>query len=235
MLEVDKISVFYGDFQALWEVSIFVKEREAVALIGANGAGKTTVMRTVSGLLKPKSGKVLLNGERIDPLPPYTIAKLGVIQVPEGRLLFPQMTVLENLMMGAYSSEKAWMKRKDTLEYVYSLFPILRERKEQLAGTLSGGEQQMLAIGRSLMALPRILLLDEPSIGLAPKIVELIFDVIRKIHEEGITLLISEQNIELALNICERGYVIETGRVVLEGSSAELMNNKYVKEAFLGL
>lgn len=137
--------------------------------------------------------------------------------------------------MGAYSSEKAWMKRKDTLEYVYSLFPILRERKEQLAGTLSGGEQQMLAIGRSLMALPRILLLDEPSIGLAPKIVELIFDVIRKIHEEGITLLISEQNIELALNICERGYVIETGRVVLEGSSAELMNNKYVKEAFLGL
>jgi branched-chain amino acid transport system ATP-binding protein len=234
MLSVKRINVFYKDFQALWNVEMLVENGEAVALIGSNGAGKTTLLKTISGLLHSHDGEILLDTEKIHMLPPHEIAKRGIVQVPEGRLLFPRMTVLENLMMGAYVGE-AWVKRWDTLDYIYNLFPILKQRSEQTADTLSGGEQQMLAIGRALMAKPKIMLIDELSLGLAPKIVDELFRVIKNVHNQGLTLLIAEQHVDRVLEICERGYVLETGKIVLQGSSKELIENKYIKRAFLGI
>ena len=234
MLSVNKINVFYGDLQALWDVSLKVEKGELVALVGSNGAGKTTTLKTISGLLKPRSGSITFQGVRIDKLQSHQIVELGIVQVPEGRGLFPQMTVYENLLMGAYV-KRAWDKRFETLEFVYNLFPILKERKHQIAGTLSGGEQQMLAIAKALMSRPKILMLDEPSIGLAPKLVLKVFEMIKKIHEEGVTILLVEQNVRRALEIADRAYVLETGRIVLEGTGKELLESEHVKKAYLGL
>jgi len=234
MLEVDKINVFYGDLQALWDVSFDVNEGEIVVVVGSNGAGKTTTLKTISGILNPKSGAINFLKERVDKVLPHRIVDLGIAHVPEGRRLFPHMTVLENLEMGA--SPRRARKRKDkSLEWVYQLFPILKERKNQLAGTLSGGEQQMLAIGRGLMSRPKLLMLDEPSLGLAPKLVIKVFDMIQKINEEGVTVLLVEQNILHALELADRAYVLETGRITLRGRGSELVNNDYVKKAYLGL
>lgn len=234
MLKVNKIDVFYENIQALWEISIEVRKGELVALVGANGAGKTTTLRTISGLLRPASGSIEFLGDRIDKLGPHEIVGKGIIQVPEGRLLFPRLTVLENLKMGSYKSE-AKKRREETLGWVYELFPVLRERRKQLAGTLSGGEQQMLAIGRGLMSIPKILLLDEPSLGLAPKMVDTIFQAITRLNEQGITILLIEQNVARSLEIADRGYVLENGRIALEGTGKELLENEHVKKAYVGI
>jgi len=234
MLEVDNINVFYGDLQALWNLSFRVEKGEVAVIAGPNGAGKTTTLKTISGLLHPKSGSISFLGQRIDRVPPHRIVEMGISHVPEGRRLFPNMTVMENLKVGAYTP-KAWEKRDDTLEWVFQLFPKLKERKDQLAGTLSGGEQQMLAIGRGLMSRPKLLMLDEPSQGLAPKLVLLTFNMIRNINEEGVTILLVEQNVRRALELADRGYIIETGRVSLEGEGEKLLKSKYVKKAYLGL
>ena len=234
MLRVDKINVFYGNIQALWDVSLKVEKGEIVALIGSNGAGKTTTLRTISGLLRPKSGSISFLGEKIDSLDPRIIVEKGLVQIPEGRHLFPYMTVLENLKMGAYPPH-ARKQRQDTLEWVYSLFPILKERKNQLAGTLSGGEQQMLAIARGLMSRPKLLMLDEPSLGLAPLLASKLFDTVKRINrEEGVTILLVEQNIYRALKIADRGYLIETGRITLEAKAQELLKDRKIVEAYLG-
>ena len=234
LLEVNGIDVFYGDLQALWGVSLKVGKGELVAIVGANGAGKTTTLRTISGLLKPRNGTISFMDERIDGAPPHRIVGRGVVQVPEGRKLFPQMTVRENLELGAYTRE-AWEKRSETIEWVYNLFPRLKEREKQLAGTMSGGEQQMLAIGRALMSRPKLLMLDEPSLGLAPILVLQVFDTVKRIREEGISILIVEQNVKMTLSIADRGYVLENGRIVLEGSGGELLGNPHVKKAYLGI
>jgi len=234
MLKVDKINVFYGDLQALWDVSFEVNEGEKVVIVGANGAGKTTTLRTISGLLRPRSGSIEFLGKRIDKLPPHEIVELGIAHVPEGRRLFPRMTVLENLEMGAYT-KRAREKFDDTLEWVFSIFPRLRERKKQIAGTMSGGERQMLAIARGLMSKPKLLMLDEPSLGLAPKLVVKTFEVIERINEEGVTILLVEQNVRHALELADRGYVLETGRITLSGTGEELLKNDYVKKAYLGM
>jgi branched-chain amino acid transport system ATP-binding protein len=233
VLEVSRISVFYGDLQALWNVSLRIDKGGLVAVIGANGAGKTTLLKTISGLLHPRSGTIHFLGKRIDKLTSDKIVKMGVAHVPEGRRLFPYLTVYENLLMGAYASRDAWRRRFDTLEWIYELFPILEERREQLAGTLSGGEAQMLAIARGLMARPKLLMLDEPSLGLAPKLVLKLFDIIKKIHDEGVTILLVEQNIYNALKLADRGYVLVEGRVVLEGAGKELLADEQVKKAYL--
>jgi len=234
MLEVKRINVYYGDLQALWDVSFEVNKGEIVTIVGSNGAGKTTTLRTISGLLRPKPGEISFMGERIDRLPPHKIVEKGIAHIPEGRRLFPYMTVLENLELGAYTRE-AREKKDDTLEWVYQLFPKLKERRSQLAGTLSGGEQQMLAIGRALMSRPKLLMSDEPSLGLAPKLVLLVFEMLKKINEEGITILLVEQNVRHALELADRGYVLETGKIVLEGDSRELLANEHVKKAYLGM
>lgn len=234
MLEVDKINVFYGDLQALWDVSFRVNNGEIVVIAGSNGAGKTTILKTISGLLHPKSGTINLLGRRIDKNPPHNIVDLGVAHIPEGRHLFPYMTVLENLEIGGYT-RRAREKKDETLEWVYQLFPILKERKKQLAGTLSGGERQMLAVGRGLMSRPKLLMLDEPSLGLAPKLVLTVFDIVKNINEEGVTILLVEQNVRHALEITDRAYVLETGKITLEGKGKELLASDYVKKAFLGL
>lgn len=234
MLDVSDIDVFYGDLQALWGVSLKVEKGEIVALVGSNGAGKTTTLRTISGLLCPRSGSVHFLDKRIDGIPPHKIVEEGVVQVPEGRRLFPQMTVKENLELGAYTKE-AWEKRFDTIEWVYTLFPRLKEREKQLAGTMSGGERQMLAVGRALMSKPKLLMLDEPSLGLAPILVVQVFDAVKKIHEEGVSILLVEQNVQKALSIADRGYVLENGRIVLEDIGEELLNNPHVKKAYLGI
>ena len=234
MLKVDKINVFYGDLQALWDVSFEVNEGEKVVIVGANGAGKTTTLRTISGLLRPRSGSIEFLGKRIDKLPPHEIVELGIAHVPEGRRLFPRMTVLENLEVGAYT-KRAREKFDDTLEWVFSIFPRLRERKKQIAGTMSGGERQMLAIARGLMSKPKLLMLDEPSLGLAPKLVVKTFEVIERINEEGVTILLVEQNVRHALELADRGYVLETGRITLSGTGEELLKNDYVKKAYLGM
>ena len=234
MLEVRNISSFYGDLQALWDISFNVEKGEMVTILGPNGAGKTTTLRTVSGLLRPKKGSIEFLGRRIDKLPAYKIVELGIAHVPEGRRLFPKMTVLENIELGAYTQE-ARKKKDDTMEWIFTLFPILKERKKQLAGTLSGGEQQMLAIARALMSRPKLLMLDEPSLGLAPKLVIKVFEMIKKINEEGVTILLVEQNVKRALELAHRGYVLETGRIVLEGPSNELIKNEYIKKSFLGM
>jgi len=234
LLTVHKISVFYGDIQALWEVSFHVREGEIVTLVGSNGAGKTTTLKTISGILPPASGTILFRGEDITRRPTHQIVEKGISLIPEGRRLFPRMSVLENLEMGAYP-RRTRRKKNETLGQVFELFPILKERKTQLVGTLSGGEQQMVAIGRGLMALPRLLLIDEPSLGLAPLVVKELFHVIQEINRQGVTVLLVEQNIHQALKIAHRAYILETGRVTLEGKGEELLNHSYVKTAYLGV
>jgi len=234
MLKIEGVDVYYGDVQALWNVSLQVNQGEIVTLVGANGAGKTTTVKTVSGLLKPARGTIEFEGERIDDKPAHEVPARGIAHVPEGRRLFPLMTVKENLEMGAMIPE-AKRHREETLEQIYKILPRLKERETQLAETLSGGEQQMLAIGRGLMARPRLLLMDEPSLGLAPILVQQIFDTIRHIHEEGVTLLLIEQNVRRALSVADRAYVLENGRIVLNGSGRELLESDHVKRAYLGL
>ena len=234
MLEVSNINTFHGKAQALWDVSLRIDEKEIVALIGANGAGKTTLLNTISGLLRPASGSVEFLGKRIDGLAPHNIVELGVSHVPEGRRLFADMSVHENLEMGAYTSE-AWKRKEETLEQVYQVFPALKERGGQLARTLSGGEQQMLAMGRGLMAKPRLCMLDEPSYGLAPRLLLEVFQVIKSLREQGITILLIEQNVRSTLEISDRAYVLENGRIVLEGKGKELLQEELIRKAYLGL
>ncbi|HEY4908964.1 MAG TPA: ABC transporter ATP-binding protein [Methylomirabilota bacterium] len=233
-LELRGVEVAYGDLPALRGVSLSVEAGETLSVVGANGAGKTTMLRAISGLMRPRAGQILLDGERLDRLPSHAIVEHGVVQVPEGRKIFPSLTVLENLELGSYIPA-AKARRREGLERVFALFPRLKERERQAAGTMSGGEQQMLAIGRALMARPRVLMLDEPSLGLAPIIVKEIFRIIGEINRLGTTVLLVEQNTRQALALSRRGYVLENGRVVLEGSGAELLGNEHVKRAYLGM
>jgi branched-chain amino acid transport system ATP-binding protein len=236
VLRAESISAFYGAIQALRNASLHVNSGEIVTLLGANGAGKTTLMKVISGLHPLAKGRLLLEGQNIAGLPAERILRLGVGQVPEGRQIFAPLTVLDNLVLGAYVRYKGEGKKEvmRDLESIFELFPILGERKKQRAGTLSGGEQQMVAIGRSLMARPRLLLLDEPSLGLAPMVVSGIFRAIRLLRSRGTTILLVEQNAKAALRIADRGYVLETGRIILEGTTGELLNNKEVQRAYLG-
>lgn len=234
MLEMSGIDVFYGDLQVLWDLSFEVWEREIVVLVGANGAGKSTTLKTVSGLLKPAKGTIAFDGVRLDTLPPDKVIRHGVVHVPEARRLFREMSVEENLVMGSLSPD-AKRKRAQTMEWVYELFPRLKERRKQAAGTLSGGEQQMCAIGRGLMALPKVLMFDEPSLGLAPVLVQDVFEIVKRVNREGVTILLVEQNVRQTLALCDRAYVLENGRVVLEGTGKELSDNDHVKEAYLGI
>lgn len=231
ILEIKDLNVRFGGIRAVDGISMNVREGKIIALIGANGAGKSTILRSVSGIVRPTSGDILLNGESIVGLSPDKIVARGVTLVPEGRRVFPNLTVLENLKIGAYLRKD---KLSNDLEYVYSLFPRLRERHWQHAGTLSGGEQQMLAVGRALMSRPKLIMMDEPSLGLAPLVVRDIFDIIVTINKAGITVLLNEQNANLALKIADYGYVIETGRLTLTGTGDELLHNESVKEAYLG-
>jgi branched-chain amino acid transport system ATP-binding protein len=233
MLQVNKINVFYGEAQALWDISFGVNQGEIVTLVGSNGAGKSTTIKAISGLAAPASGEISLDGVRIDRLPPYRIVEMGIAQIPEGRRLWPGMTVRENLELGAYT-KAARAARRETTDWVFQLFPRLKERHAQLAGTLSGGEQQMAAIARGLLSKPKLLMLDEPSLGLAPLLVEEVFRVIQEINRQGVTILLVEQNVHHALAICNRGYVFETGRIVLAGRGSELLANEHVKTAYLG-
>jgi branched-chain amino acid transport system ATP-binding protein len=233
MLRLNEIQTFYGKVQVLKEISLEVKDGEIVTLIGANGAGKTTTLRAISGLVRPASGGIEFLGQRIDRLSPEIIVKMGVSHVPERAGVFPYMTVLENLELGACTRRDKEEIKKD-LRVVYGLFPILEQRKEQLTGTLSGGERQMVAMGRGLMAKPKLYLLDEPSLGLSPLLVKRIAKIIVEINKEGKTVLLVEQNARIALGIANRGYVLETGRIVVQGEASELMNNEHVKKAYLG-
>jgi len=232
MLEVQEIQVYYGKIHALKGISLQVDKGEIVALLGNNGAGKTTTLKTISALLRPRSGRVLLEGEPIHDLPPHEIVARGVAHAPEGRKIFNRLTVTENLEMGAYLRSDAAIA--EDMERVFSLFPRLKERRNQVAGTLSGGEQQMLAIGRALMPRPRILLMDEPSMGLAPILVEQIFKTVEDINRQGTTILLVEQNAAMALSIAHRGYVLETGSIALDGSAVELQEHPDVRRAYLG-
>ena len=234
LLELSAVDVAYGDLPALRGVNVVVEAGETLSVVGANGAGKTTMLRTISGLLRPRRGEVRFEGERIDRLPCHRVVELGVVHVPEGRKVFPSLAVRENLELGSYT-RAAKVRRADSLERVFTLFPRLRERVRQPAGTLSGGEQQMLAIGRALMALPKLLMLDEPSLGLAPLIVKEIFAIVGEINRAGVTVLLVEQNTRQALALSRRGYVLESGRVVLVGSGEELLSNEHVRRAYLGL
>ncbi|MCC6613188.1 MAG: ABC transporter ATP-binding protein [Anaerolineae bacterium] len=233
MLQIDHIDVYYGKIQTLKDVSLRVDDGELVTLIGSNGAGKSTTLRTISGLLRPKQGSITYNGQRIDHLKPHEVVRLGVVHCPEGRRLFGHLSVGENLRLGAVTqTDSAEIER--TRGEVYELFPKLKERNNQLAATLSGGEQQMLAIGRALMSRPKLLLLDEPSLGLAPLLVEALFAIIRQIKARGVTILLVEQNAWLALEVADRGYVMETGKIILADSAAALRTNPQVEEAYLG-
>ena len=236
MLRVTSLVTHYGGIQALKGVSLHVDEGEIVTLVGANGAGKTTILNTICGLVPATSGEVVFNGKSVTNTPPERLVCMGLSQVPEGRQVFAPMTVLDNLVLGAYQRCRADKRTRVTsdLEFVYDVFPILKERAKQRAGTLSGGEQQMLAIGRALMASPKVLLLDEPSVGLAPLIVKEIFKVIERFRELGTTVLLVEQNARAALGIADRGYVLETGRIIMEDTASELMNNREVQRAYLG-
>ena len=234
LLELRGIDVFHGNLPALRDVSLHVEAGEILSVVGANGAGKTTMLRTISGLLRPRAGEIVLAEARLDRLPCHVVVERGVVQVPEGRKIFPSLTVLENLELGSYTS-RARAERRQSLERVFALFPILGERRRQVAGTLSGGQQQMLAIGRALMALPRILMLDEPSLGLAPLVVQEIFGIIAEINRAGTTILLVEQNTRQALALAQRGYVLENGRVALVGRGSELLDNEHVRRAYLGL
>jgi len=234
MLEVKNIDTFYGKAQALWDVSFRIDEGEIVALVGANGAGKTTMLKTISGLLSPASGSVEFLSQRIDGLAPHSIVELGICHVPEGRRLFPQMSVRENLEMGAYVHE-AWKRKEETLDQVCDIFPTLRERQGQLARTLSGGEQQMVAMGRGLMSRPRLCMFDEPSYGLAPMLVREIFRTIQGLRDQGMTILLVEQNVRQSLEIADRACVLENGRIALAGKCEALLQEELVKKAYLGL
>jgi len=234
LLKLDGIQVGYGDMTAVHEASLEVREGETVALIGGNGAGKTTTLRAISGLLPLRAGRIEFDGERVDGLRSSQVVSRGIAHVPEGRQLFPTMTVKENLEVGARSDE-ARRRRTETLAWVFELFPKLLERQGQLAGTLSGGEQQMCAIGRGLMAMPRLLMLDEPSLGLAPVVVRTIFEDLQRINRGGLTILLVEQNVLRALQLCHRGYVLENGRIALEGAREALLGSPHIKQAYLGL
>ncbi len=233
MLKIENLHVFYGGIHALKGISMEVPEGKIVTLIGANGAGKSTTLRTIVGLVKPREGKIYYQGEDITGKPSHYIVKKGIALVPEGRRVFANLTVYENLLMGGYNRPEDEEFKKD-LDYVFSLFPRLLERKSQLAGTLSGGEQQMLALGRALMSRPKLMMLDEPSLGLAPKLVEDVFKSIQEIHKKGTTILLIEQNAMAALQIADYGYVLETGKIVLEGTGEDLLHNEDVKKAYLG-
>lgn len=234
MLELDNVHTYYGHIHALKGISLHVEQAEIVCLIGANGAGKSTTLKTISGLLRPREGHVRLNGQELTALQPHQIVSQGVVQVPEGRRVFARMSVTENLQMGAFTLTDRH-KIEENIERVFELFPRLKERRHQLAGTLSGGEQQMLAIGRALMADPKVLLMDEPSMGLAPVLVDSIFDTIQALNESGTTILLVEQNARVALQIADRGYVLQTGEIVLSGTSDELRNDEMVRKAYLGI
>lgn len=232
MLQVKDVDVFYGDLQVLWDVSLEVKEGEVVCLVGSNGAGKSTLLKSFSGLLRPRSGSIRFLDREISGIPAHKVVDLGLVHIPEGRRLFPELTTMENLVLGSLRPE-AKAKRKDSLEWVFELMPRLRERKSQFAGTLSGGEQQMLAVARGLMSRPKLLMFDEPSLGLAPLLVKQVFDVVEKLRREEITVLIVEQNVRQSLQICDRAYVLENGRIIMEGSN--LLEDDRVREAYLGL
>ncbi len=234
MLRLNEVSAHYGDVQALRGVSFIINEGEIVSIIGSNGAGKSTTLNTISGILQASSGTIEFLGRRIENLHPHQIVDQGVVQIPEGRLLFPYMSVLENLDLGAFNNKARRTKEKN-IKIVFSLFPILQERMSQLSGTLSGGEQQMLAIARGLMAMPKLLMLDEPSLGLAPLLVRQVFETVKAINGQGITVLLVEQNVFHCLSTAVRGYVLENGSVVLEGGGKELLNNPQVREAYLGI
>ena len=234
MLAVSDLNVFYGKSQALRDVSLKVEEKEIVALVGINGAGKTTLLNTISGLIRPASGSVEFRGQRIDRLAPHRIMNLGICQIPEGRKLFSNMTVAENLEMGAYSSA-AGKSKEETLEQIYQVFPVLKERRRQSAKNLSGGERQMVAIGRGLMSNPRLCMFDEPSYGLAPRLFSDVIEVIKRLREQGITIFLVEQNVRQTLKTADRAYVLENGQIVLEGKGEDLLQNEEVKTAYLGM
>lgn len=234
LLELRNINTYYGNIRTLKDISLKVEEGQIVTLIGANGAGKTTTLRTISGLLRPRSGEILFDGHPIHRVPAHEIVYLGLTQAPEGRKIFPTLTVQENLNMGAYSLGKDREAIEANRQRVYALFPRLAERKKQLGGTLSGGEQQMLAIGRALMARPKLLMLDEPSLGLAPLLVRAIFETVQEINQQGVTVLLVEQNARAALRMADYGYVLETGSIALEGPAEDLLHNERVRHAYLG-
>ena len=234
MLKIDKLNFSYSDLKVLWDIDLEVNQGEIITVVGSNGAGKSTTLKNVSRLVKPTSGGLTFNGQDLTRLEPHEVVELGIVQVPEGRKIFPEMTVRENLRMGSYI-KSARGDREANIDRVFSLFPRLKEREKQLGGTMSGGEQQMLAIGRGLMANPKLLLLDEPSLGLAPLFVKFIFDIITEINKQGVTILLVEQNVYQSLRISHRAYVLETGRVVLSGTGEALLNDDHVKKAFLGM
>jgi len=234
VLRVKGIEVFYGDLQALRDVSLAVDEKEIITIVGSNGAGKSTTLMTLSGILCPRAGEIYFQEKPIHRIPPSRIVEMGIVQIPEGRQLFPTLTVIENLEMGA-QFPRAKKVRKKTIGWVLQLFPRLQERRSQLAGTLSGGEQQMLAIGRGLMSLPELLMLDEPSLGLSPILVKTIFKIIKEINQEGTTILLVEQNVFHSLTLSHRGYVLENGSIVLSGSGQDLLKNQHIRQSYLGL
>ncbi len=234
MLKIENLSFSYGDLRVLWDVTVDVQEGEVVTVVGANGAGKSTLLKNVSRLVKPGSGGITFNGVDLTKCEAHEVVELGVVQVPEGRKIFPQMTVVENLRMGSFTG-KARRKRSENIDRVFAMFPRLKEREKQLGGTMSGGEQQMLAIARGLMADPKLLLLDEPSLGLSPLLVKAIFDIIVEIRKLGVTIMLVEQNVYQSLRIATRGYVLETGRVVLQDDGPALLKNDHVKKAYLGM
>jgi branched-chain amino acid transport system ATP-binding protein len=234
LLRLEGIDAFYGDLQALYDVSLEVEQGRVFALVGANAAGKSTTLRVISGLVAPHRGRVVLDGRDLTRVPAHQRVDLGIVQVPEGRRLFPFMSVVENLLLGAHTP-RGRAERDATLKYVYSLFPVLEERRTQLAGSLSGGEQQMCAIGRALMAKPRVLMLDEPTLGLAPVLVKRIFDTVRTINAGGMTIMLVEQNVRQALTLAQRAAVLESGHLVLHGRGAELLGDERLKRAYLGL
>jgi len=234
MLTINKLNFSYGDLKVLWDIDLQVNEGEIVTVVGANGAGKSTTLKNISHLVRPTSGTITFNNENLNGLESHQVVERGIVQVPEGRKIFPEMTVLENLRMGSYI-QSARKDREANVERVFGMFPRLKEREKQLGGTMSGGEQQMLAIARGLMANPKLLLMDEPSLGLSPLFVKIIFEIIQEINRQGVTILLVEQNVFQSLKIAHRAYVLETGRVVLSGTGQELLNDDHVKKAFLGM
>lgn len=234
LLKVENLNVFYGDVQVLFDIAIEVDAREIVSIVGANAAGKSTLLRSLSGLLKGTSGSILFNGEQLEGRPPYQIVESGIVHVPEGRRVFPLLSVKENLEVGAYS-QRSEIKMNDLLDEVYGIFPALAERKTQMAGSLSGGEQQMLAIARGLMARPKLLTVDEPSLGLAPLLVKKTFEILERIKEEEVTILLVEQNVVKALSMSEHAYALENGRIVLQGRGEELLKDEHLKKAYMGI
>jgi len=234
LLEVERIDVYYGDLQVLWGVSFDVQEKEILAIVGSNGAGKSTILKTLAGLLRPARGKISFHGRRLEQLPPEGRVGLGICLVPEGRGLFPGMSILENLELGAYNRQ-ARRLRAQTFRSVYELFPVLEKRKRQIAGSLSGGEQQMVAIARGLMSRPKLLLLDEPSLGLAPLLTKSIFEAIAEVNKSDVTVVLVEQNVQTSLDLANRAYIVESGRIVAHGAAESLSNDRRIKEAYLGM